>query len=142
MMTKINSRTLCFRDRFDAAHRLRDYGGQCANLHGHGYEVYVEIESEFMADDKFLIDYNDLKKVLKLMDHSTLVWEHDLDLLDFVEKQGSKAYVMAQQTTTEHICTEIAHHIRRELGVAEARITVEVKETPKGGCVYSLMKRT
>ena len=31
---------------FDAAHRLRDYVGKCANLHGHTYKLEVAIAGE------------------------------------------------------------------------------------------------
>jgi 6-pyruvoyltetrahydropterin/6-carboxytetrahydropterin synthase len=42
-------RTLIIKDKFDAAHYLKDYEGDCANLHGHTWrvEVYIDVEEEF-----------------------------------------------------------------------------------------------
>jgi len=65
---------------FDAAHRLFDYEGQCARLHGHTYRVQVGIEPN--AHDVFnqklpiVMDFSALKQivapVIKQLDHSFL----------------------------------------------------------------------
>jgi 6-pyruvoyltetrahydropterin/6-carboxytetrahydropterin synthase len=50
---------------FDAAHRLPNYDGKCARVHGHTYDVEVVLEGP--VDDKsgFLMDFYDLKQILK-----------------------------------------------------------------------------
>ena len=47
---------------FDAAHRLMDYDGKCANVHGHRWIVEATAEDEGGSD--FVIDFVNLKKLL------------------------------------------------------------------------------
>jgi len=50
---------------FDAAHFLKDYPGKCANIHGHRWEVGVQVSGEQLNEIGILIDFNDLKRYLK-----------------------------------------------------------------------------
>ncbi|WP_018132348.1 6-carboxytetrahydropterin synthase QueD [Effusibacillus pohliae] len=48
---------------FDSAHRLDDYIGKCANLHGHTYKLEVEVKGR--TDHRgIVIDFTDLKKIV------------------------------------------------------------------------------
>ncbi|MCL2818187.1 MAG: 6-carboxytetrahydropterin synthase QueD [Actinomycetia bacterium] len=49
---------------FDAAHRLYDYPGECAELHGHTWEVEVTVESDKLNDIEIVYDFKDLKRDL------------------------------------------------------------------------------
>jgi len=61
---------------FDAAHRLPDYDGKCARVHGHTYDVEVVLEGPVDDESGFLMDFYDLKRILKSileeLDHSDL----------------------------------------------------------------------
>ena len=61
---------------FDAAHRLPDYDGKCARVHGHTYEVEVVVEGPVDEESGFLMDFYDLKvvmgSVLSELDHRDL----------------------------------------------------------------------
>lgn len=49
---------------FDSCHNLLEYDGDCARLHGHTYKIQVTLGGE--CDDRgFLVDFKDLKKVMK-----------------------------------------------------------------------------
>ena len=49
---------------FDSAHQLKDYQGQCANLHGHTYILHVTVKGEIKADG-LVIDFAIIKKIVK-----------------------------------------------------------------------------
>lgn len=50
---------------FDAAHRLVDYEGKCNRLHGHRWEVEVCIRGETLDSRGILIDFGEVKKLVK-----------------------------------------------------------------------------
>lgn len=72
---------------FDAAHRLYDYPGKCANIHGHTYKVIVNIGpddislAEHVCNKPFLMDFGTLKTLVKPFitdwDHKLLLHKED-----------------------------------------------------------------
>ena len=71
---------------FDAAHRLEFHQGKCFNLHGHRWEVLIEIESNIEND--MIFDFGDLKKVINEFDHSTILkaCDENKELIDILVK--------------------------------------------------------
>ncbi len=59
--------------KFSSAHRLPDYNGDCANLHGHTWHVTFEIEGP-VAGSGMVCDFKVLKPLLDsaLPDHKYL----------------------------------------------------------------------
>ena len=62
---------------FDAAHFLPDYQGKCANLHGHTYRLRVEIKGDLDIETGMVVDFGDLKQIVKdavvdKLDHTLL----------------------------------------------------------------------
>ena len=61
---------------FAAAHHLRDYGGQCENLHGHNWKVEAVVSKDRLDKAGMAMDFEELKgelkKVLRKLDHSYL----------------------------------------------------------------------
>jgi 6-pyruvoyltetrahydropterin/6-carboxytetrahydropterin synthase len=61
---------------FAAAHKLVDYAGACARLHGHNYRVLVSFCGEKLDAEGFLVDFATLKAVcegvLAGLDHQYL----------------------------------------------------------------------
>jgi 6-pyruvoyltetrahydropterin/6-carboxytetrahydropterin synthase len=61
--------------RFEAAHQLNDYGGPCANLHGHSYLLEVSITGTSLTDG-MLMDFTALKALVQplvdMLDHNYL----------------------------------------------------------------------
>ena len=66
--------TLKVRDRFQAAHFLKDYNGKCEKMHGHTFQVEVEIEVRELDKVGIGIDFTEIKKKLSetLPDHTLL----------------------------------------------------------------------
>jgi len=50
---------------FDSAHYLRGYRGKCASIHGHRWKVEVAMEGENLDEQGILIDFMDVKGLLK-----------------------------------------------------------------------------
>ena len=67
---------LTIKDGFAAAHRLAGSGGKCESLHGHNFGVTLEVAGDRLYETGMLIDFGDLKKILKVvlaqLDHSDL----------------------------------------------------------------------
>jgi 6-pyruvoyltetrahydropterin/6-carboxytetrahydropterin synthase len=55
---------LTVRASFAAAHRLREYEGNCERLHGHNWRVEVTVESGVLDDRGMAIDFRTIKSAL------------------------------------------------------------------------------
>jgi 6-pyruvoyltetrahydropterin/6-carboxytetrahydropterin synthase len=66
--------TLKVRDRFSAAHFLKEYKGKCENIHGHTFHVEVAITVRELDRTGLGFDFAEIKKVLAaaLPDHALL----------------------------------------------------------------------
>jgi 6-pyruvoyltetrahydropterin/6-carboxytetrahydropterin synthase len=64
------------KDHFAAAHALRGYDGNCANMHGHNWDVEVYIQCTKLNQLGIGIDFRDVKGVIKdvlsKLDHTNL----------------------------------------------------------------------
>jgi 6-pyruvoyltetrahydropterin/6-carboxytetrahydropterin synthase len=65
--------------KFDAAHSLPNYDGKCKNLHGHGFQLEIEVSAIPSVTYKsgMVIDFSLLKKIvdtliISILDHSYL----------------------------------------------------------------------
>ncbi|RMG28230.1 MAG: 6-carboxytetrahydropterin synthase QueD [Gammaproteobacteria bacterium] len=50
---------------FASAHRLRDYPGDCARLHGHNWKVEVEVEARTLDDLGMAIDFRAVRRAAR-----------------------------------------------------------------------------
>lgn len=67
---------LAVRSSFAAAHRLREYEGNCERLHGHNWVVEVTVESRDLDARGMAIDFRAIKaalhEILSRLDHGYL----------------------------------------------------------------------
>jgi 6-pyruvoyltetrahydropterin/6-carboxytetrahydropterin synthase len=67
---------LTVRSSFAAAHRLREYEGNCEQLHGHNWLVEATVESSLLDDRGIAMDFRSIKgalhDILSGMDHKYL----------------------------------------------------------------------
>lgn len=56
---------LTVKSHFDAAHRLCNYEGKCARIHGHTWQIEASVGGEKLDETGMLIDFSKLKKMLK-----------------------------------------------------------------------------
>ncbi|MBI5574735.1 MAG: 6-carboxytetrahydropterin synthase QueD [Deltaproteobacteria bacterium] len=68
--------TLAVRSSFAAAHRLRDYEGNCERLHGHNWQVEALVESEELDARGMALDFREMKgalnDIISRLDHKYL----------------------------------------------------------------------
>ena len=66
--------SLIIKEKFDAAHYLPDYDGDCARLHGHSWKIDAEVQFDKIQPDGMGIDFKELKDIIKpsLPDHEDL----------------------------------------------------------------------
>ena len=62
------------KDKFQAAHFLKEYKGKCEKIHGHTFQVEVRIKVESLDKAGIGIDFTNIKKTLSslLPDHTLL----------------------------------------------------------------------
>ncbi len=83
---------LLIEDKFSSAHSLKNYKGNCENLHGHNWKVQVTVQGDKLNDIGLLMDFRDLKNMLKEvlqeLDHTFLN-----DIQYFKENNTSSEYI-------------------------------------------------
>ncbi|MFH1379567.1 MAG: 6-carboxytetrahydropterin synthase QueD [bacterium] len=113
--------------KFSGAHRLRRYRGSCERLHGHNWNVRVELESDRVGKDGLVMDFRILKKkvkaVLKQMDHNYL---------------NSLAIFKKQEPTAENIACKIFKDIKKKIAKDTAHVkSVRVHESNDSWAEYT-----
>lgn len=63
------------RFEFDAAHRLLDYEGPCANIHGHRYVVDITMAARQLDIMGMVIDFRILRRI---SEEVVSAWDHKL----------------------------------------------------------------
>ena len=58
---------LTVRSSFAAAHRLREYEGNCERLHGHHWQVEVTVEADSLDSRGMAVDFRAIKGALAAM---------------------------------------------------------------------------
>ena len=109
-------------DYFSSAHQIKGYRGKCEAIHGHNWKVEVEVEGETLNDIGLLMDFTDLKKLLKSV----------IDPLDHVllnEVDGFRD----QNPSSELIARHVYNHLKDILpdGIDIVNVTVWESESAK-----------
>jgi len=107
---------------FEAAHSLPNHPGKCCYLHGHRWEVDVEVrpEGSIQLEDGMLIDFGDIKAVIDELDHKHL-------------------NMMMENPTAEIIAMWIANGIVRLLPPDRPwTVVVQLWESPECSVTYAL----
>ena len=137
--------------RFAAAH-FTTYEGQCEPLHGHNYDVLVEVEGE-LTEDSWLIDFSALKsmardlcgeldhkfilqrdsKVLKI-DEGKSNWKVRFQERGWVFPKSDVVLLPIDNTTSERLAEWFAGRLGKALtvrGVTNiSALTVGIEEMP------------
>jgi len=95
---------------FEAAHRLKDHRGQCHYLHGHTWQVDIEVDCPESKDD-MLIDFGVLSNIVKEYDHKLLLAVDDPLSQAFRDADGLKGIAQVVEfngpPTAENIARDI-----------------------------------
>jgi len=122
---------------FCYGHRLLNYDGQCRHLHGHNGRVEVDIEADKLDARGMVVDFSDIKRMLKAwidetLDHRMLLNKAD-PLVSVLQQRGELHYLMDENPTAENIAKLIFNHARSQgLPVVEVRLW----ETPTSYATY------
>ncbi|MFA6600308.1 MAG: 6-carboxytetrahydropterin synthase [Candidatus Omnitrophota bacterium] len=124
--------------RFNYGHRLLDYSGKCAHLHGHGARVEIEISSDKLDGKGMVMDFYEIKETIgqwidRELDHKMILCERD-PLLPELKKAGEPVVVIKENPTAEVLARWIYEEARRrKLPVRK----VTLWETEHNAAVYS-----
>lgn len=134
--------TLTVTETFDAAHRLYGYEGKCANLHGHTWKVQIVIEecaNNPLDKLGMLVDFGEIKNVVKGLDHICLLRRDD-PLIKSIQTTVP-IYLLDGNPTAEKIAEHLGHlvlHILHDKKLKGCWIYITVWETPNNVCEYSI----
>ncbi len=116
------------RRNFAAAHKLLNYSGSCAFLHGHTWTVEVAVKGEGLDDCGMLVDFKELKNlvddIIKPFDHSYL---NELEV--FCEKNP----------TAENLACYVFYKMKEKIAELQLNIKifkVEIWESPEASASY------
>ncbi|MFN3921020.1 MAG: 6-carboxytetrahydropterin synthase QueD [Caldimicrobium sp.] len=115
------------KDQFSSAHFLRNYQGACENLHGHNWTVELIVEGEELNEIEILIDFKDLKKILK-----EVLEELDHRLIN------DHPYFREKNPSSENLARFIFEGVKEKLrGFPQVKVKeVTVYETEKASATY------
>lgn len=137
--------------RFAAAH-MATFGGGCEPLHGHNYDVMVELEGE-LTEDSWVWDFGEVKRMTKEiidpLDHKFLLqvqsrvlslkdhgdsWEVAFEGRRYLFPHSDVMPLPIDNTTSERIAEWVAGQLRDELARRGAKsirkLTVGIEEMP------------
>jgi 6-pyruvoyltetrahydropterin/6-carboxytetrahydropterin synthase len=118
--------TLTIKEHFDAAHALVGYPGQCANLHGHTWDVEVSVRGTELDEVGIVYDFKDLKNnlwgILEQYDHAYLNEVPPFDAIN---------------ATAENLARVIYEQLAETLPEGVELVEVAVWESPIAKLTYS-----
>ncbi len=102
---------------FSYGHRLLDYPGKCANLHGHNARVQVELSSEKLNPQGMVMDFYKIKETIgswieENLDHRMILWEKD-PLVPLLQQIGDPVVVVQENPTAEVLARWIFDEVRK-----------------------------
>ena len=123
---------------FCYGHRLLDYDGKCRHLHGHNGLLEVDVEAEELDELGMVVDFAEVKDVVKEwidsnLDHKLILASRD-PLVSILKRAGEPLYLMEENPTAENIARHV-FIVAREKGLQVTE--VRLWETPSSYASYS-----
>lgn len=102
---------------WEMSHRLPYHKGPCSNIHGHSYQMRIEVEGT-LDEHGMLLDYYDLDKItaplVNKLDHAFICDDKDLLMINFLQENNFKIVVVPFYTTAENITVYILKALAKE----------------------------
>ncbi|MFO8235107.1 MAG: 6-carboxytetrahydropterin synthase [Bacteroidales bacterium] len=126
---------------FEIAHALWNYNGDCRNLHGHSYRLFVTVIGTPVDDKKnpkngMVIDFGDLKKIVnegivEPLDHTVILNARTFEdiKLEKFEQLFDKRYIVDFQPTCENLVADFAEKIKKRLPEDIKLFSLKLHET-------------
>lgn len=139
--------------KFSACHFLKEHF-KCSRLHGHNYYVSVEIISDKLDNNYFVVDFMELneklKEIVEPMDHNILIPTKSEDIKINEEKESievltpTKKYVFPRsdvfflplRATTSELLAKYIHDKLKKIYINK-KIEVKVGESKSSMASYS-----
>jgi 6-pyruvoyltetrahydropterin/6-carboxytetrahydropterin synthase len=124
---------------FCYGHRLLEYQGKCRNLHGHNGIVEVDVESAELDVLGMVMDFGDVRDVIKgwidaNLDHRMILRKDD-PFVPILTDMGEPVYLLDDNPTAENISKHIFQQSRSKgINVSEVRLW----ETPSSCATYRI----
>ena len=112
---------------FCYGHRLLNYNGKCANLHGHNGKAVITIESPELDNLGMVVDFTLVKKLLGQwidahLDHKMILHKDD-PIIPELMRLGEPFMVIAENPTAENIAKMIYEQaVSQNLPVTEVTL--------------------
>ncbi len=99
---------------WEMGHRLPFHAGGCANIHGHSYKLWVELEG--VSDENGMVmDYGEMKRLVRplieRLDHAFLCDDRDEIMKSFLSATQFKVLYVPFTSTAENIAGFLADEL-------------------------------
>ncbi|MDR0846941.1 MAG: 6-carboxytetrahydropterin synthase [Lactobacillales bacterium] len=122
---------------FEMSHLLHWHEGQCSNLHGHTYVMYVEVERfNYSLHDRIVLDFKDLKSIVEELiepfDHALTLEGVETAYVDLPTKKVLLGFSPSAENMAMLFATRVYSAVAGKLGKsAEFNIRVKLFETQR-----------
>jgi 6-pyruvoyltetrahydropterin/6-carboxytetrahydropterin synthase len=117
---------LSVKGHFSAAHRLMQYDGSCATLHGHNWDVEVYVRGETLDASGLLVDFKEVKAAVNRV----------LEEVDHVDLNATEAFGHTSPSS-ENIALFLYRRLSADINDGRCVVhRVAVYETPNSRAVY------
>ena len=137
--------------QWDMGHRVLNHRSVCKGLHGHRYKAEICVEGDLVekkdaSEEGMVIDFADIKKIAQKfiqeeLDHAFMVWEKDIELLEFFKNsKGHKPVIVPFTPTAENVAAYIFNKLKDKFtDVFKTGLhlqSVKLWETPSSYALY------
>ena len=137
--------------QWDMGHRVLNHRSVCKGLHGHRYKAEICVEGDLVekkdaSEEGMVIDFADIKKtaqkfIQEELDHAFMVWEKDIELLEFFKNsKGHKPVIVPFTPTAENVAAYIFNELKDKfIDVFKTGLhlqSVKLWETPSSYALY------
>ena len=133
---------LQLKHNFSAAHRLEEHKGKCYNLHGHTWNVEIEIEIPNSEVKDMIIDFSDLKEIINDYDHKLILKNcyQNEKLIKLCEEENLALKIIPLTPTAENLSRLIHKDIGDRLKQIHNKylLKVVVYESPNASITYEI----
>ncbi|MBT6869870.1 MAG: 6-carboxytetrahydropterin synthase [Candidatus Marinimicrobia bacterium] len=137
--------------QWDMGHRVMNHRSVCKGLHGHRYKAEICVEGDIVnetgaSEEGMVVDFADIKRIANSfihdkLDHAFMVWEKDIELLNFFENsEGHKPVIVPFTSTAENVAAYIFNELDGQFndafGTGLRLHSVKLWETPTSCAIF------
>ena len=139
--------------QWDMGHRVMNHRSVCKGLHGHRYKAEICVEGDIVnetgvSEEGMVVDFADIKRIANSfihdkLDHAFMVWDKDVELLEFFKtSEGHKPVVVPFTSTAENVAAyifkELDGQFNDTFGTGLRLHSVKLWETPTSCAIFGV----